>query len=351
MCMISIMTHRDARSLDHAILEEMRRQGVRRVLAGETQVAVAISLDVNKHAVSKWMRAFRERGEEALASTKATGRPPTLTAAQLRRLTRIIVGKNPRQLNFGPALWTRALVGDLIESLFGVVLDQTTVGRILRHLGFSPQKPVRRSFKRNDEECQHWMQTEFPRIVRHAAQRKATLLFEDETGVHEDHSLGRTWGKKGQTPVVTVKGTRRRINVISAISPRGQLWFRCYKGMLTAALFVEFLAALLEDTTKPIELVLDRHPAHIAAKTRRFLQKNRHRIRVHWLPSYAPNLNPSEHIWSLVKGAFQRDPLNADEDIAQAVEIQMLSLQHDRDMVQSFFRHPEVRYVREALNW
>ena len=89
--MVAIMTKRDARSLDHATLEEMRRLGVSRVVAGESQVSVAESLQVNLHTVSKWMRKYRERGPEALVSTKATGRPRTLTEAQLVRLRRLVV--------------------------------------------------------------------------------------------------------------------------------------------------------------------------------------------------------------------------------------------------------------------
>lgn len=56
--MVALMTIRDARSLDHQTLEEMRRLAVSRVLAGESQVAVAESLQVNLHTVSKWMRKF-----------------------------------------------------------------------------------------------------------------------------------------------------------------------------------------------------------------------------------------------------------------------------------------------------
>jgi transposase len=91
--MVAIVTKRDARSLDHAALEEMRRLGVSRVLAGESQVAVAESLQVNLHTVSKWVRKYREGGAEALASTKAPGRRRTLTQKQQQRLRRIIIGK------------------------------------------------------------------------------------------------------------------------------------------------------------------------------------------------------------------------------------------------------------------
>jgi transposase len=349
--MMKVMSHRDARSLDHATLEEMRRLAVKRVLAGESQVAVASSLEVDKHTVSKWMRCFRGGGEGALASRKASGRPRTLTEKQQQRLRRIIIGKNPQQLHFGPALWTLSLVGALIEQIFGVVHHASTVSRLLHALGITPQKPTRRAFQRDEEECRRWMTMAFPDIVQEAKRMQATLLFEDETGVHENGPVGRTWGERGRTPVVAVTGTRRRVNVISAISPRGRLWFRCYSGNLTAILFVEFLEALLSDTTKRLVLVLDRHPAHIAAYTRRFIHKNRRRLRVHFLPGYAPDLNPDEHVWSYIKGAFRGDPLGPEENLEEVVADEMEKLRCAPDVVKSFFDHPAVRYVKTALGW
>lgn len=349
--MLSLMAKRDARTLDHATLEEMRRLAVKRVLAGETQGAVARSLDVNAHTVWKWVARYRRDGEAALASTKAPGREPTLTERQVDRLRRIIVGKNPRQLNFGPALWTLPIIGELLERLFGIVLHQTTISRLLHRIGITPQKPVRRAFQRDDEECMRWMRDEFPHIVRLARRRQATLLFLDETGVHEEATVGRTWGAQGQTPVVRVSGARRKVNVISALSPRGRLWFRCFRGNLTAGTFLEFLRALLDDFTKPIELVMDRHPAHRAASVRRFLKDNRRRIRVHYLPGYAPELNPDEHVWSMLKGLFRSDPVEADEDLTVAVVATMKNIQTNPALVRRFFDHPEVAYVKEALSW
>jgi transposase len=99
-----VTSHRDARSLDHTTLEEMRRLAVSRVEAGESQVAVAASLQVHYGTVWKWVAAYRAQGAEALASRPATGRPPTLDEKQMQRLRREIVGKNPRQLGFGMAL-------------------------------------------------------------------------------------------------------------------------------------------------------------------------------------------------------------------------------------------------------
>jgi hypothetical protein len=96
---------------------------------------------------------------------------------------------------------------------------------------------------------------EFPAIVREARRKQATLLFLDESAMHEDGAVATTWGPKGERPQVRVSGSRRRTNIISAVSPRGRLWFRCFRGTLTAARFIEFLRALQHDVRGEIVLV------------------------------------------------------------------------------------------------
>lgn len=349
--MMPVTAKRDGRSLDHRTNEELRRLAVSRVLAGESQSEVARSLQFARSAVVRWMRMYREGGDEALASRKAPGREPTLDEKQVAKLRRLVVGKNPSQLRLGGSLWTVALVQQLIEMNFGVVLHRTTVTRLLHRMGLTPQVPRKQSFQRDDEACRRWAQEEFPEIVRASKRRQSTILFSDEAGVHEDGPVGRTWAQKGARPVVKVTGQRRKVNVISAVSPRGRLWFRCFKGMLNARRFEEFLADLLADVKGPIDLVIDRHPAHVAASIRRFVYANRRRLRVHFLPPYAPDMNPDEHVWQHLKGLFRQDPVRPDEDLDTEVDVEMRKLECDRPRVRAFFGHPAVAYVREALNW
>ena len=342
---------RDARSLDHTTLEELRRLAVTQVLAGETHRAVATSLDVHRMTVARWMAWYRAEGEAGLASTVGTGRPRTLTPKQEAQLKRLIIGKDPRQLNFGPALWTLRLVGELVTRRFGVVLHVATIARLLHRLGITPQKPTRQAFQRDPIECERWMTEEFPRIVREAQRRQAVLVFVDETGVREDHALGRTWGERGNRPVVRVKGTRRRTNVISAITPQGRLWFRCFRDHLNAPTYIGFLQALGRTLRKPIILIQDSHPAHVAAATRRFIQAQGKRLTVYPLPGYAPDLNPDEHVWTHLKRIFRQNPLARDEAIEARVEGTMTKLQRDRAAVRKLFEHPDVAYIRKALKW
>lgn len=348
---MNVTAQRDARSLDHSTLEEMRRLAVARVLQGESQVEVARSLQVRAPTVWKWVDAWRKGGDEALASTKATGPKPKLSERQLAKLKATIVGKNPLQLSFGTALWSLPVVAAFVEREFDVVLHESTVSRLLKRIGLTPQKPQRRAFQRDDDACLRWARDEFPAIVRAAKRKQAVILFGDETGVRENGAVGTTWGEKGARPTVRTTFSRSGVNVISFISPRGRLWFRCFSGELNASLFIEFLKALLHDVRGFIFLVVDKHPAHAAAATRRYLAEQKDRLSVHFLPSYAPDMNPDEHVWSYLKNMFRRVPLDPGETLASAVGESMQTIAEDPELVRSFFRHPEVTYVAEALKW
>lgn len=324
---------------------------VTRVMSGETQADVARSLEVRPSSLWKWIDAYRRNGDAGLASTKGTGRPPKLSKAQLKKLKRMIVGKNPLQLSFGSALWTLPLVAALVRREFGVVLHETTIARTLARLGLTPQKPQRRAFQRDEDACRQWATDEFPAIVRAAERKQATILFGDETGVREDGPVGTTWGVRGERPTVQVTFSRARINVISFISPRGRLWFRCFKKDLDSALFIEFLKALLRDVRGHIVLILDKHPAHVSAATQRFLAEKADRLTVHHLPSYAPDMNPDEHVWGYLKSMFKRAPLDVGETLDLSVTASMNTIQRDRALVRTFFGNPEVAYVKQAISW
>ena len=351
------MTRRDLKRLSggtgaerRAALAEIRRRAVRLVVKkGRKQVQVAKMFDIRAKTLSRWVSDFRRGGDAALRSRKSTGRPPALSRTELVRLRRTIVGKNPSQLNFGVLLWTLPIIQQVVARMFGKNLHATTVSRYLGELGLTPQLPLRRASQRNEADIARWVAEEFPRIASDVRRKQAMLLFLDEAGVHENGPMGTTWGKKGHRPVVRVTGNRGRVNVISAVTPSGRLWFRCYKENLNAELFIEFLRALLHDIRGEIVLVMDGHPAHVAEEACVFYAERASRLQVELLPKYAPELNPDEHVWGYLKGMFRRDPLQWGEKIAEAVHSCMEEIKGDKPLLRSLFGHPDLKYIQESL--
>jgi hypothetical protein len=96
------------------------------------------------------------------------------------------------------ALWSRAIVRELILREFGVGLSLASVGALLSRLGLSPQKPLQRAYQRDPEAIERWKRETYPEIVRQAWETPADLYFRDESRFRADAVHGRTWGGKGR---------------------------------------------------------------------------------------------------------------------------------------------------------
>jgi hypothetical protein len=173
-------------------------------------------------------------------------------------------------------------------------LSVWTVGRYLRRWGFTPQKPVRRAFEQKPEEVRQWLEVEYPKIRQAAKREKAQIYWGDEMGLRSDHAVGRSYGRRGQTPIIAGTGRRFGCNMISAITNLGRLNFLFSKKRFTAEVFLEFLRRLVRQSSRKVYLIVDRHPVHRSRKIKNWLEEKAQQIRVFFLPSYSPELNLDE---------------------------------------------------------
>ena len=159
---------KDGRELDHRSLETIRLMAVQRVREGEKPSAVINSFGFCRTTIYRWMRAAKRPGVgiKALASTKAAGRPRTLSAQQEQQVFRWINGRDPRQYGLDFGLWTRVIVADLIGRKFGTKLGVTAVGGLLAKLNLTPQKPLQRAYQRDPQAIDAWSRDFFLELVR-----------------------------------------------------------------------------------------------------------------------------------------------------------------------------------------
>lgn len=342
---------RDGRTLDHRTLEEIRRMAVERVREGEDPGTVIASYGFCRTTIYKWLRAAsgRGRGLRALAARKASGRPRTLSAAQERQVFRWINGKDPRQYGFDFALWTRKVVGELIEREFGVQLGVTAVGKLLAQLGLTPQKPLQRAYQRDPEAIARWQRETYPRLAKDAKARGADIYFWDESGFRADGVQGRSWGVQGQTPVVAVPGRRQSTSAASAVNARGAFWFATYPGALHAPQFIDFVKRLMKHRKKPLTLILDSLPAHKGPLVRDYVASLQRKLQLHYLPGYAPELNPDELVWNYMKRTgTAKKPLRKGDQMQERIDADLQAIQRNPKLVRSFFRAPSVAYISDC---
>ena len=326
--------------------EPIRLQVVQRVLAGESITELSRVLGYSRQAIHNWVNTYEVGGKTALRATKALGATAKLTEKQTAWLTKTLSTKNPAQLHFPFALWTREIVRELIKRHFNVAMAITSVGNLLRRLGFSVQRPLMRAYERNPEAVKRWLKVEYPEVRAQAKKERGSIFFGDESGIRSDYHSGTTWAPRGQTPIVVRTGKRVRCNMLSAVSARGELRFMVTRAGVGAAVFIQFLKRLVHGVKQSIFLIVDGHPSHRSKMTTRFVESLNGRLRLFFLPGYSPDLNPDELVWRHVKHHdIGRQLLEDADELIPKVHASLRSLQRTPRIVRSFFMMPTTCYA------
>lgn len=337
---------KDGRTLSHEILEFIRVEAVRRVNAGEKPSAVIAGYGLCRTSIYLWLRQAKKSGLEALKSSTHPGPKRKLTDKQKQTVRKWICGKDPRQYGFDFGLWTRAIIRDMIAQKMKVNLCLSSVGNLLDELGITPQKPLRRAYERDPKAIEKWKREEYPKLKKRARTIGADIFFLDEAGMRSDAPLQRTWGEKGHTPVVQTSGQRQSINAISAVNELGAFWYDVYTGSFNATLFVGFLKDFMRYRRRSVILVLDGHSVHKAKMVGKYVEQWGGKLELHFLPAYAPELNPDEFVWNNVRqNGTSKTPLRANESLRERMIFDLESIQGDRQLVRSFFCAPSVLYT------
>ena len=161
-----------------------------------------------------------------------------------------------------------------------------------------------------------------------AQKRAAKLAFLDESGFSLKPSVRRTWAPRGKTPHITTHFNWKRLNVIGSLicDPDGKeadLLLHLQPKSIKEDAVLGYLAALHKQVPGQIVLLLDHLPAHRSAKVAAYLTANLDWLTVEWFPSYAPELNPIEYVWSNAKG---EPTANSSPDTLADIEHSILSL-------------------------
>ena len=209
-------------------LYDRRKQAVLLFEKGLKRYEIAPLVGVSAYTVGQWIKAWKKGGQAAL-KVGNKGRPRGLYRKLLpheeREIRRAITDRCPDQLKLPFALWTRQAVQTLIKQRYSVDLSLQAISNYLNMWGFSPQKPIRRAYERNDQRVRIWLEKEYPAIAARARQEKAEIHWGDETGLRSDDVKGRSYAPKGKTPVQYVKAAPEKLNMISTVTNRGLMRF------------------------------------------------------------------------------------------------------------------------------
>jgi transposase len=343
------MEKTDARKHDQKTQYEIRKQIIRLRKQGVSNNVVAQGLGVTEqHASTIWQR-YRKYGIQAIKPGKRgrrTGEKRKLAAEQEKEIRRLLVDKMPNQLKLPFALWTRDAVRLLIKHRFEFEMPIRTVGEYLKRWGFTPQKPVKRAYEQRPKEIQRWFEAEYPGIKAKAKEEKAEIHWGDETGIQTGANRQRGYAPKGIAPVVPVSVKKSRISMLSSITNGGKVRFMLYSNAMNGKLLIKFMKRLIKDTERKVFLILDNLPVHHSKEVKKWLEKNKERMEVFYLPSYSPELNPDEYLNGDLKGRVHSGSLARNErDLMKKTRSFMKRLQKRPEHVRKYFKQTNVAYA------
>jgi transposase len=135
---------------------------------------------------------------------------------------------------------------------------------------------------------------------KNAARQGRLIVFVDESGVSERPTRVRTWALKGQTPVVQFHFNWHQLSLIAGMHFAG-MCFRLHEGNIAKEQVVEFLKAMLAHFRRRLLVIWDSSRPHRSNLVREYVASTNGAIQLHFLPGYAPELNPVEFLWAWLK--------------------------------------------------
>lgn len=339
----------DARKLSQDAQEALRRQVIRLRETGRTNRETAEIVGISEFHSSKVWQRYKKEGLDSIAKGKRGrrhGDQRDLSPEQEAEIKKLLIDKRPNQLKLSFALWTREAVRLLIEQRFGFEMPIRTVGEYLKRWGFTPQKPAKWAKEQNMPAVARWLVTGYPAIAERAKRENAEINWGDETGLQTGANVEKGYSPKGKTPVVKLTAKRQRINMISAITNQGKVRFMFYRENMNGKRLIEFMRRLIKDAGRKVFLILDNLRVHHSAFVKEWLDKNKEKIEVFFLPSYSPELNPDEYLNNSLKGRVHSGKrAQTAKELEAKARKHMRLLQNRPSKAKKFFEHRNVAYA------
>jgi transposase len=157
---------------DFEALEKRRFKAIGMIEQGLNQSETARRLGVARQTVSEWWGQYRQHGAAGLRKAESAGRKPLLSKQQLAELEAMLV-EGPEAHGFPTPLWSCPRVAALIREQFGVRYHEGHVWKLLRGMGWSPQRPVGKARERNEAAIRQWKRVTWPAIKKKPKNRAA----------------------------------------------------------------------------------------------------------------------------------------------------------------------------------
>lgn len=284
--------HRLSRKTRNKIIFR-RCQMVLQLANGECPTTIAAALGCDVSTVYRTRQAFLRAGEASLRPKKSPGRPRRVTAQQERELDQTLA-REPRALGKNFSNWTAP---NLKVHLHWTV-HPVTVWRYMRRLEWRWRRPVPRVAS---PDRRYRAKAQYLRRLRAQARRgEIHLYYADEMDVALLPTISGRWMRQGQQTQVNTPGQNAKHYVFGAVNyvTGALVWLTWpHKNNVGFRHLLQQVLARHKQTPMKIVIVLDNFRIHKAQAVQRWLCAHRTQLRLYFLPTYSPRLNPIERVW------------------------------------------------------
>jgi transposase len=307
---------------------QLKQQGMSpRDIAGE--------LGVGRGSVYQWLARARQGGLQALRARPSACPLPWLTPAQ-QRLIPDFLWHGAEAYGFPCGTWTSARVAKVIEEEFGVRYHKTSVWHLLKELQWTKYAPATEAAQRDEQAVRRWRDEVWPELQRRP--RRRTMMFVDEARISLIPRVVQLYTPK-QRPPTNPTPIRDLLSVMSGMTPDGRLFTLVRQEPLTGRHSVEFLEHLQAVTKERLLVIWDRSPIHRRAEVNAFVERTYGKMKVEFLPEYAPDLNPwSAAGWHHLRTVEMGNLVCRDlEELHEQLHLAAERLRQKPQVVRSFF--------------
>ena len=266
---------RDARRLSRADREALRLQVVDALESGTVagyRQAVEM-FGVSERSVGSWWRAYQRDGRAGLTvrRNRRPGPAELISGEERDMLYAAMADYTPEELLVGGPLWTRAAVVELVRMVIGVAMTRQGVSAWQRRHGFTARWPTKRTNAQLDARVRAWLDEDYPALAARAKAEGAAVVWVDRIELRSETAV-----------------PRGPVNVMSAVSAKGALWFTVFLGRFTAPVLITFLGRLARQVGRKVHVIVDQHPVHHGKAVRDWLKTHADLGELHVIPQASP---------------------------------------------------------------
>ncbi|MGG2199582.1 IS630 family transposase [Paenibacillus validus] len=280
-----------------------RYQTVKLHLIGKNNADIAVSIGRKESTVDTYLRLYRNKGLDGLQMKFSPGPPEQLSKEQQEKLKKTIMDCVPHDVGFTAKFnWTLQIIREYIHREFSKTYSIRGVSKLMHRMELSYTKPTYTLAAADEEKQKLFVETTFPRLKKLENGEIDHLLFEDESMIRDYQALQKTWFAKGKQRIIKTTGKHRGVKLLATLDyAEGKIVWR-EDEQYNAEAFLAFLEQVLKAyPSGKVVMILDNARIHHAKLLEDFLNEQKDRLELVFLPPYSPKLNLVEGLWKWLK--------------------------------------------------